>query len=78
VVNYDNFSLRPEVLDEYSSMVLTLAARFYSGATRYTTSSFLRMKLGEALKGREVAPYIYESSDKPKEPAPTASSEVLL
>jgi propionate CoA-transferase len=78
VVNYDNFSLRPEVLDEYSSMVMALAARFYSGVTRYTTSSFLRMKLGEALKGREVAPYIYEGSDVPKELVHPGSSEVHL
>ena len=35
--------------------------RYYSGVTRYTTSTFLRMKLGDALKQREVAPHIYES-----------------
>jgi propionate CoA-transferase len=78
VVNYDNFSLRPEVLDEYSAMVVTLADRFYSGVTRYTTSGFLRMKLGDALKGRQVAPYIYESSETPKEPAHSAASGVVL
>lgn len=64
VVNYDNFSLRPEVLDEYTAMVSELVARFYSGVTRYTTSSFLRMKLGDALKQRDAAPHIYESSDE--------------
>jgi len=30
--------------------------------TRYSTNGFLRLKLGEALAGRGVAPHIYESS----------------
>jgi len=29
--------------------------------TRYTTSAFLRMKIGDALNRRNVAPHIYES-----------------
>jgi propionate CoA-transferase len=32
--------------------------------TRYTTSSFLRMKLGDALQRRSVATYIYESPEE--------------
>jgi propionate CoA-transferase len=42
-------------------MVKTLVDRFYSGVTRYTTSAFIRMKLGDAFKERKVAPHIYES-----------------
>jgi propionate CoA-transferase len=38
--------------------------RFYLGVTRYTTSGFLRMKLGDALSRRSVAPYIFESSEE--------------
>jgi propionate CoA-transferase len=64
IVNYDNFTILPEVLDAYSDMVKDLMDRFYSGVTRYTTSSFLRMKLGDALSARSVAPYIYESSEE--------------
>lgn len=64
IVNYDNFSILPGVLDAYSEMVKDLMERFYSGVTRYTTSSFLRMKLGDALSSRNVAPYIYESSEE--------------
>jgi len=30
--------------------------------TRYTTSGFLRTKLGEAFSRRAVAPHIYESA----------------
>jgi len=32
--------------------------------TRYTTSAFLRVKLGEALRLRGVAPHIFESAEQ--------------
>ena len=60
IVNYDRFSILPELLDAYSAMVQDLTDRFYSGVTRYTTSGFLRMKLGEALHRRQLAPHIYK------------------
>ncbi|MEH2566022.1 acyl CoA:acetate/3-ketoacid CoA transferase [Bradyrhizobium sp. AZCC 2289] len=64
IVNYDNFSILPELLDEYSAMVRSLTERFYSGVSRYTTSGFLRIKLGEALEKRGVAAHIFESADE--------------
>ena len=64
VVNYENFSILPELLDPYVDMVRRLMERHYSGVTRYSTSGFLRMKLGDALSGRDVAPHIYESADE--------------
>ncbi len=64
IVNYDNFTILPELLDAYSAMVRSLVDRFYSGVSRYTTSGFLRMKLGEALEKRGVAPHIFESADE--------------
>jgi propionate CoA-transferase len=64
IVNYDNFSIYPDILDEYSAMVRDLADRFYSGATRYSTSGFLRTKLGDALSRRELAPHIYENAEE--------------
>jgi propionate CoA-transferase len=66
IVNYDNFSIAPELLDEYSAMVRSLTDRFYLGVSRYTTSGFLRIKLGEALENRGVAPHIFESADEAK------------
>jgi propionate CoA-transferase len=63
-VNYDNFSIRPDLLDAYSEMVMKLVNNCYSGLTRYTTSSFLRLKLGDALERRGVAAYIYESPEE--------------
>jgi propionate CoA-transferase len=64
IVNYDNFEIFPDIIDEYSAMVRDLVDRFYSGVTRYTTSSFLRAKLGDALKQRALAPHIYASADE--------------
>jgi propionate CoA-transferase len=64
IVNYDNFEIFPDIIDEYSSMVRGLVDRFYSGVTRYTTSSFLRAKLGDALKQRAMAPHIFETAEE--------------
>ena len=64
IVNYDNFTILPDIVDEYSAMVRDLADRYYSGATRYTTNGFLRAKLGDALNRRAVSPHIYESADE--------------
>jgi propionate CoA-transferase len=62
IVNYDNFTIDPALLDEYSAMVRGLMDKYYAEVTRYTTSGFLRMKLGDALEKRGVAPHIYESA----------------
>jgi propionate CoA-transferase len=61
IVNYDHFSILPDLVDEYTGMVKYLVDNYYTGVSRYTTSTFLRMKLGDALKKRDVAPYIFES-----------------
>ncbi|MDD5099552.1 MAG: hypothetical protein PHP66_01245, partial [Syntrophales bacterium] len=63
IVNYDNFNILPELVDDYSDMVKQVM-KYYRGVTRYTTSTFLRMKLGDELKKRRLAPYIYDSQEK--------------
>ncbi len=67
IVNYDNFSIQPQLIDSYTNMVKYLVDHYYLGVTRYTTSTFLRMKLGAALQERDVAPHIYESSSEAKD-----------
>ena len=67
IVNYDNFTIMPDIVDEYTDMVKHLVDHYYSGVTRYTTSTFLRMKLGDALQKRDVAPHIYESSQEARQ-----------
>ncbi len=44
IVNYDNFVLFPEMKEVYIDMVKNLADKYFSRLTRYTTSTFLRMK----------------------------------
>ena len=64
IVNYDRFSILPELLDAYTAMVQDLTDQFYSRVTRYTTSGFLKVKLGDALSRRQLAPHIYLSAEE--------------
>ncbi|MDP2007376.1 MAG: malonate decarboxylase subunit alpha [Rubrivivax sp.] len=64
VVNYDHFTLDPAVADDWAAMVRELVDRHYVAVARYTTSGFLRAKLGPALKARGVAPHIYETAEE--------------
>ena len=48
VVNYDRFSIVPELVDDYIGVVKGIMDRHYHDVTRYTSNTFLRMKLGEA------------------------------
>ncbi len=61
VVNYDNFDLAPDLTETYVTLVRRLAELYYAEVTRYTTSSFMRLKLSERLSNRGLAPHIYES-----------------
>ncbi|MGB9699671.1 MAG: acyl CoA:acetate/3-ketoacid CoA transferase [Thermodesulfobacteriota bacterium] len=67
IVNYDNFNIIPELVDDYTDMVKELVGKYYERVTRYTTSTFLRMKLGESLEKRQVSPHIYESREEARE-----------
>jgi propionate CoA-transferase len=60
-VNYDNFYLAPDLADVYVAAIRSLAERYYESVTRYTTSSFMRLKLSGHLSERGLAPHIYES-----------------
>jgi propionate CoA-transferase len=64
IVNYDNATILPDVLDAYGAMVRYLMDRYYVDVTRYSTSAFLRLKLGDALSARGVAPHIHESAEE--------------
>ena len=64
IVDYDNFLIAPDLVDAWTEMVKSVVERYYWGVTRYTTSNFLRMKLGNALSQRGLAPHIYESAEE--------------
>jgi propionate CoA-transferase len=61
VVNYDSFRLDQAVIDYYADMVRYLEVNYYTTVSRYTTSAFMRLKLGAALAQRSVAPHIFET-----------------
>ena len=66
IINYDNFNILPDLTDDYKDLIND-AMQYYEGVTRYTTSAFLRMKMGEELEKRHLAPYIYESPEEARQ-----------
>ena len=64
IVNYDRFSIPPQLVDPYIAMVKELTERYYLAVTRYTRNSFLRAQLGEALSRRKVMAHLYETKDE--------------
>src|SRR6478735_2170464 len=61
VANYDGCDIDPMVADAYFSMITYMQSRYYETASRYTTSAFMRLKLGAGLKDRDVAPHVFET-----------------
>jgi propionate CoA-transferase len=62
VVNYDNFRIAEDLADDYAAMVRHMETNHYTNVTRYTTSAFLRLKLGEALERAGVRPHLFHSA----------------
>ena len=63
IVNYASYRIDDEVLDAYARMIRYMEENYYTTVTRYTTGAFLRMKLGDALTKRDVAPHIFETEE---------------
>jgi propionate CoA-transferase len=61
IVNYDGFEVSEPALDAYAEVVDHMVSHYYGKIMRYTTSAFLRDKLGTAIKERGLAPHIYET-----------------
>lgn len=61
VANYDSFTLNPAVSDAFFSTITYLQQRYYTSASRYTTSAFMRLKLGASLAERALAPHVFET-----------------
>jgi propionate CoA-transferase len=49
VVNYEGFRVDRDLEDQYLAMVEHVVTRYYRAVSRYTTSLFMRNKLGTAL-----------------------------
>ena len=61
VIDYDGCSIDPTIAEAWFDMAGDVQRRFYSKASRYTTSAFMRLKLGDALTRREMAPHVFET-----------------
>lgn len=61
VINYEGFELDRDVEDAYVEMVEELVNRYYLRVTRFTTSAFMRARLGDSLARRGLAPHVFES-----------------
>lgn len=68
VVNYDNFVVDEDVMDAYADLVKYIDETYYLSVHRYTTSAFLRLKLGKELGKRRLSPRVYETVDEAKQP----------
>ena len=65
VINYDGCVIDPVVAEAWFDMVRDVHARFYDKASRYTTSAFMRLKLGDQLRRRKMAPHVFETAGRP-------------
>ena len=72
VINYDGCHISAPIAEAWFDMAHDVQARFYDKASRYTTSAFMRLKLGDALQRREMAPHVFESAHAaaPTRPSP--------
>jgi propionate CoA-transferase len=61
VVDYDGFSVPAHLADAYAGLVRDLTGRYYERVTRYTSSAFLRLKLGASLAAHEVDPELFDT-----------------
>jgi propionate CoA-transferase len=68
-VNYDDFQIDENIADEYWAMVSSLHEKYYTHVSRYTTSTFMRMKMGSALESRGLAAHIFETQQEAIESA---------
>ena len=64
VSNYDGITIAPRMAERFANLMVQLETDHYLTATRYTTSAFLRQKLGQELKSRSIPPHIFESREE--------------
>jgi len=62
-VNYDNFRISEDTYDVYAEMDRYMLDHYYTPITRFATSAFMRMKLGEAFTRRNIAPHVFEKKE---------------
>jgi propionate CoA-transferase len=61
IVNYDSFAAADDIIERYLDLVRYVEERYYIKVSRYTTSGFMRLKLGAELEKRKVSSQVFES-----------------
>ena len=64
IANYDGISIAPRLSANFANMLSQLEYDYFLTSTSYTTSAFLRQKLGEDLKQRSIRPHIFETQEE--------------
>ena len=64
VVNHDGCRIAEDLYDDYADMIEYMLRHHYATTTRYTTSTFMRLKMREALRKRGVAPHVFERAEE--------------
>jgi len=64
ISNHDGVSISPKMASKFADALSRLQREYFLTATRYTTSAFLRQKLGQDLKNRAIPPHIFETREE--------------
>jgi len=64
IANYDGISIAPKLSAKFANILSQLEYDYYLTSTHYTTSAFLRQKLGDDLKQRSIQPHIFETQQE--------------
>ena len=64
VVNHDGCRIAEDLYDYWAAMIEHMMTHHYDSTARYTTSTFMRLKMQEALSKRGLLPHIYERADE--------------
>ena len=63
IVNHDGFRMADDLYDDYAEMIAYMLDQHYVSTARYTTSTFMRLKMQQALDKRGLQPHIFERSE---------------
>jgi propionate CoA-transferase len=66
IFNYDRLDITPELADYCAEALKTVAEKYFSGVTGYTSSTFLRAKLNDTLKMHAMDIQLYETLNDAK------------
>ncbi len=64
VANYNGCEMHPLIKETYSTFIDYMDSNYFSSNVQYTTSAFMRLKLGDSLDERKVKPHVFEINTK--------------